>query len=83
MLVDLGHPSGLKPKKLRTLDFKVVQDCLLQPLFAERWLRQVARRLRELLAAEGKSSQCRISVERMEDRGDAKMLANANGGRDI
>ena len=71
MLVDLGHPSGLKPKKLRTLDFKVVQDCLLQPLFAE------------LLAAEGKSSQCRISVERMEDRGDAKMLANANGGRDI
>ncbi|CAK9056947.1 unnamed protein product [Durusdinium trenchii] len=70
-----GNVSAVE-RAITTLDFKVVQDCLLQPLFAERWLRQVARRLRELLAAEGKSSQCRISVERMEDRVEMKLIGH-------
>ncbi|CAJ1411131.1 unnamed protein product [Effrenium voratum] len=73
--VELGDPSVVQiagsatavDQAVAALDLRVTQERFDCPPFAERRAREVVRSLRELLAAEGRSGECRVQVERLQE----------------
>ncbi|CAJ1449766.1 unnamed protein product, partial [Effrenium voratum] len=82
--VELGDPSVVQiagsatavDQAVAALDLRVTQERFDCPPFAERRAREVVRSLRELLAAEGRSGECRVQVERLQDKSSIKLVGN-------
>ncbi|CAE7546174.1 unnamed protein product [Symbiodinium natans] len=74
--VQLAGSAAAVALAASALDARFFQDSLDLPLFAERRGKEVIRQLRETIAREGRSQDCRLHLERMADRCCVKFIGS-------